>query len=110
MASEKQTGIKFIGGVDRDELFSKEALAANTDASGNFYAGAAGRTVTEAQKLDRIELLSDEVDANDEENCAMQSEIDEQSPVLTWLFKARNCGVPDVEQSARILIDYYQGI
>ena len=77
MTKEKQAGITFVGNDDARELFSKEALSGNTDASGNFYAGAAGRDVmSEAQMLTRIKLLSDEMDANEEENRAMQSEID----------------------------------
>jgi hypothetical protein len=34
------------------------------------------KELTEQQMLDRVELLGDEMDANDEENRAMQSEID----------------------------------
>ena len=77
MKNEKQAGITYVGSDDTRELFSKEALAANTDADGNFFAGAAGRNVmTEQQMLDRIKFLADEMDANDEENRDMQSEID----------------------------------
>lgn len=52
MKNEKQAGFKFRGIVGAGELFSKEAWAANTDASGNFQAGAAGGNVmTEARKV-----------------------------------------------------------
>ena len=37
---------------------------------------AAASEMTEQQLLDRIKLLADEMEANDEENRAMQSEID----------------------------------
>lgn len=45
MKNEKQAGITFVGSDDARELFSKEALATNTDAAGNFHAGAAGSNV-----------------------------------------------------------------
>lgn len=35
-----------------------------------------GGEMAEQEMLDRIKLLADEMDANDEENCGMQSEID----------------------------------
>jgi FtsZ-binding cell division protein ZapB len=32
--------------------------------------------MTKQEALDRIELLSDEIDANEEENCMMEKEIE----------------------------------
>jgi len=71
------------------EVFTKEAMAACSTADGDFFAPAKGvghtamskpnsapGLATKEEMQERIRVLSDEMDANDEENRAMQAEID----------------------------------
>lgn len=74
---------------DAEQVFTGEAMAACSTAGGHFFASAQGAghaaapkpnsapgLATKEEMEERIRVLSDEMDANDEENRAMQAEID----------------------------------